>query len=331
MKVTHLIDKKTLTSDSLIRRFAADVLAGLSGQPKHLPSKYFYDDHGSELFQQITQQPEYFVTRAEVRALESIEHILPAVLDQTELDIIELGPGNGGKAKLLIEGFLAAGTRINYYPVDISAKVMELIREHVPEREGLTIHGVVSEYIEGLRHIRKQSEHPILVLFLGSSIGNFLPAGQQEFLRMLGQALGTGDFLMVGFDLRKDMLVHNASFNDAAGVTAQFNLNLLRRVNRELGGDADLSTFRYYSYFNPVIGAMESYLISLVEQEVTVSRLEKTFSFHAFEPIHVEYSFKLLPTEIEELAQASGFAIHRNFCDPKGEFMDSLWQIRPEL
>lgn len=328
MNVTSLVDEKSSRSETLVEQFAADVLSGFDSHPKRLPSKYFYDDRGSELFQRITEQPEYFVTRSEIAVLKEVRSMLPSVIGEKELDVIELGPGNGEKAKLLMDGFLEAGTRINYYPVDISAKAMDLIRGRISETEGLTIHGLVSDYVEGLDYVRKLSPKPLLVLFLGSSIGNFLKPEREAFLSAVRKTLGAGDFLMVGFDLRKDPSAHVSSFNDAAGMTEQFNINLLHRINRELGGNADTSKFKYYSYFNPVLGAMESYLVSLVEQEVTIARLNRTFAFQAFEPILVEYSFKLRPNEIDALARTCGYSIRQNFSEPSGSFMDSLWQAQ---
>jgi len=309
--------------------FAIDVLTGLSLKVKRIPSKYFYDDRGSELFQTISEQPDYYPTKKEFSILERFGSAFPPLVAATEqIDIIELGAGDGHKSRLLIDAFLNAGLNVEYYPIDISEKAMRLLEKNVVDRPGLKVTGVVAEYFDGISYIRKVSTHRKLVAFLGSNIGNLTRIQSLEFLRRLWKSTDAGDFALIGFDLKKDLGVLNQAYNDAAGYTREFNLNLLAHINRELGGEFDRDKFCHYGFYNPVHGAMESYLVSLEEQQVMIRELEKSFHFRKFEPIHLEYSFKFLPSDIEYLSQHTGFNLIRNFSDDERYFVDSLWKVR---
>lgn len=311
-------------------QFALDVLTGLCSSPKYIPAKYFYDDRGSRIFQQITRQEEYYLTRAELDILARMMAELPRLVPGDCIDIIELGPGDGAKSRVVISGFLRAGFRVAYYPIDISARALDMLANNLPADRRLAVHGVVAEYFEGLRYARGRSGNRQLVLFLGSNIGNFDRKQNQAFLRRMWKGLNAGDHLVVGFDLKKDVGTLTRAYNDGAGHTRAFNLNLLRRVNEELGADFDLARFQHFGVYNPVLGAMESYLLSTQAQDVYVAELERSFHFEPYEPLHLEYSFKFLEQDIEFLCERIGFRLERNFYDARRYFVDSLWSVRKD-
>ncbi|TQF70587.1 L-histidine N(alpha)-methyltransferase [Pseudoalteromonas luteoviolacea] len=308
-------------------QLAIEVLTGLSAEPKHLSAKYFYDDTGSELFQQITQHADYYLTATEVEILTQISSQLAHLIDEQEIDIIELGAGDGHKSQLIIDGFLKSGCKVNFYPIDISEKAMVMLQENIVPDEKLAVHGVVAEYFEGLKLVRSQSSNKQLVLFLGSNIGNFSREQSQGFLRKLWMSLNAQDYILTGYDLKKDVNKLTAAYNDEAGLTAQFNLNLLHRINHELGGNFQLDKFQHYGIYNPILGAMESYVLSTEKQEVYIKALQRTFQFDAYEAIHLEYSFKFTKKDIDDLCEQTGFKLIKNFTDANEYFVDSLWQV----
>lgn len=308
--------------------FALDVLTGLSQMPKSLPSKYFYDEEGSKLFQQITELPEYYLTQCETEILHSKKEKIARLINGRRFNLVELGAGDGRKTKILLEHFMGTGLDFCYVPIDIcEAAVEELIGgidKHSPQ---LPIEGLVADYCDGLHWLSNKNEHRNVVLFLGSSIGNFSYFEAREFLYSLWNSLDDGDYLLIGFDLKKDIQLLERAYNDSQDVTARFNLNLLHRINRELGGNFDADQFQHYSTYNALSGAMESYLISRQEQVVDIEALNQSFSFEAWEPVHTEYSHKYLESDIASLAEETGFTIVAQLMDSKGFFVDSVWQV----
>lgn len=326
MRLTQLFTptRKNIENENM----AMDVLIGLSQNPKKLSSKYFYDDEGSRLFQKIAKQPEYYLTRTEFEILQTISKKVPSLIAEIDLDVVELGSGDGQKTKVLLDGFTESGCRVHYYPIDISTEAMRLLEENIITDGEMQVHGVVSDYLEGLGYLRERSRRRQLILFLGSNIGNMTPAQREAFLRTIWNRLNHGDYLMIGFDLKKDIEELNRAYNDAAGVTRDFNLNLLARINRELGANFDLHRFRHYGAYNPLLGAMQSYLISRCDQQVYIKNLQKTFVFSAYEPILVEYSFKFSEGDVFDLAHNTGFELYRNFPDGHNRYLVSLWRVR---
>jgi dimethylhistidine N-methyltransferase len=314
-----------------IEQFSLDVLTGLSAHPKYIPAKYFYDDRGSYIFQQITGLREYYLTGAELEILGHLAAFLPEHIKEDRIDIIELGPGDGSKSRLLIESFLNSGCEVCFYPIDISAKALDLLCANLMGLRDLTIHGVTADYFDGLRYARERSSNRQLVLFLGSNIGNFDRSQRQAFLRRVWKSLNSGDRLIVGFDLKKDVPTLTRAYNDDAGLTRAFNLNVLHRINRELGGNFAVGEFEHFGIYNPVLGAMESYLLPRRPQSVYIAELERRFHFDAYEPLHLEYSFKFHEQDIDDLAACTGFELERNFVDAAGYFLDSVWaRKRPQ-
>jgi dimethylhistidine N-methyltransferase len=330
MNITNLVAPGLQGEDAQKEQFAIDVLMGLCATPKSLASKYFYDDAGSEIFRKITQHHDYYPTRTEIEIIREVNTILPQVVNEKEIDIVELGAGDGHKSQLIIQGFLEAGHIVNYYPIDISRKAMDMLGRNIDRHENLNIHGVVAEYFEGLRLVRQKSTNKQLVLFLGSNIGNFDRVQNQGFLRKLWISMNASDYVLLGFDLKKDVGILTSAYNDSGGHTKDFNLNILRRINNELGGEFDINKFQHLGVYSPTLGAMESYIIATEGQDVFISALERSFHFEAYEPIHLEYSFKFLKSDIDFLSKKTGFDTVRHFTDSNEYFIDSLWKVVKE-
>ncbi len=311
------------------QRFALDVLQGLSQPRKRLSSMHFYDDRGSALFQRIMEVPEYYLTRAEHQILERRRGELAELLIDEPFQLVELGSGDGRKTNLLLETLQAEHLDFVYRPIDISAAAMSAQMDALSRRfPTLEAHGLVAEYLDGMMWNARFSERRNVVLLLGSNIGNFNLPDARAFLRSLWSFLREDDLLMVGFDLKKDIDTMISAYNDADGVTASFNLNLLARINRELGGDFDVDAFQHHATYNVFSGAMESYLVSRARQTVRVAAVDHSFDFAPFEPIHTEYSYKFLLEDIEGLARDTGFSIEAQWLDDQGLFVDSLWEVR---
>ncbi|MFB3903804.1 MAG: L-histidine N(alpha)-methyltransferase [Acidobacteriota bacterium] len=308
--------------------FKEEVKAGLSASPKTLPSRFFYDEQGSKLFQSITRLPEYYLTACELEILRRSGRDITSLVRQEEFNLVELGSGEGSKVIHLIEPALINNGRLTYLPIDQSISAMETLTATLSERyPSVEVRGIVAEYCTGLEWIKSHMAGPMLLLFLGSNLGNFSGKSAGIFLRRLRRTLAPGDLLVIGLDLNKDRETMVRAYNDAQGVTAQFNLNLLRRINRELSGNFNLSRFRHYSTFEPDTGGVESYLVSLARQSVLVSDLRRTFELDREEPIHTEHSHKYTEGEIQRLAQQAGFEIEADFYDSRRYFVDSVWRV----
>jgi L-histidine Nalpha-methyltransferase len=312
-----------------LSHFAEDVLRGLTSVPKHLSSKYFYDDEGTRLFQEIMHLPEYYPTRAEMKIFtEQTNAICKAFTHKgSAIDLIELGAGDGTKTAVLIDYFLKHDVDFTYAPIDISQEANDALsarfREKFPD---LRINPHTGDYFKVLDTLRNGSDRRKIVMFLGSNIGNFQRDRAVDFFRHLRTVLNENDRLFTGFDMQKDPRVIVQAYDDPRGVTAAFNLNLLRRINRELGGDFDLTKFSHYAQYRPVECAARSFLISREKQTVTIKALNRSFELEQWEPIFMEISQKYTRAMIEELATESGFAIETEFFDEINFYTDSLWR-----
>jgi L-histidine N-alpha-methyltransferase len=326
-KILTNLDLENLVNEK--QSFALDVLVGLSENPKRLSSRYFYDDRGSELFRQIMDLPEYYLTKCEYDVLKKNRASIASLVKGHAFNLVELGPGDGRKTSILIDYFLSKKLDFKYIPIDISEGAMKQLFRRLNEKfPDLQREGIVAEYFNGLKWLRKSASRKNLVLFLGSNLGNFNKPQSRVFLRNLWNVLNNSDFLITGFDLKKDIDRMSRAYNDSRGITREFNLNLLRRINRELGGNFNLDKFRHYSSYDVFSGAMESYLVSLEKQIVYIEFLSHAFSFEAWEPIHTEYSYKYLVSDIVELAESTGFVIEKQLFDSKKYFVDSIWQVQ---
>ncbi|GAB2792308.1 dimethylhistidine N-methyltransferase [Hymenobacter luteus] len=307
------------------------VREGLSRPFKTLSSMYFYDDEGSRLFQQIMALPEYYPTRTEFGLLTRHQQAIGQALrphDPAEpFFLLELGAGDGLKTKILLRHLLAAGARFTYVPVDISSAALEGLATSLrAELPTLRVEPVVADYAEALRLMASRPGRKA-VLFLGSNIGNFLPDDRHRFLQNLAQPLTPDDRLLIGFDLQKDPRLIRAAYDDSQGVTARFNLNLLHRLNQELGANFDLNQWQHYTDYDPLSGAVRSFLVSRRAQAVHFSALNWQVDFAAWEMIHTENSYKFSRPGIAALASAAGLAVQEFFTDEQDYFADVI--LRP--
>lgn len=310
----------TIVMGDALNEFGRDVAAGLTACPKRLACRYFYDAEGSVLFDAICQLPEYYLTRAETAILRSHAGDIAACFPG-EVTLVELGSGSAVKTRLLLDAFLRGRSHLRYVPIDICRPVLEgSAARLLHEFPTLEIHAVAAEYRQGLQQLRAEADRPKLILWLGSNIGNF---DRPEAARFLGQVRSTmtaADRLLVGVDLRKDKAILEAAYDDAAGVTAAFNLNLLARINRELDGDFDLSAFRHRAVYAEDEGRIEMYLVSTQTQRVRIGRLGLEVAFAAGEMVHTENSYKYSPAEIADLCAAARLAIERSYYDAEKQF-----------
>ena len=334
MPASYKVVHETDYADSFGERdaFALDVLVGLSEPRKYLPSKYLYDARGSELFRRITELPVYYLTRCELEILSTRAEDIGRYVQGERFNLVELGAGFGRKTVELIDRFQKMGLDFQYVPIDISEAAMKGLVTSMGERfPDLAVHGLVSDYFNGLKWLNNRYDCRNFVLFLGSSIGNFSHAEGRVFLRNLWNCLNHGDVVLIGMDLKKDIELLLHAYNDAEGVTAEFNLNLLKRINRELGGQFDVTKFRHYGTYDVFVGGMVSYLVSLEAQTVFIEMIGRSFSFEPWEPIHTEYSHKYLVPDIERLAAQTGFVVLEHIFDSQRYFTDSIWRVdKPE-
>ncbi len=300
--------------------FAEEVQAGLTAPDKRIPYRFLYDAEGSRLFEEICELPEYYLTRAEREILESRAGEIAALFEEPTT-LAELGSGSATKTRLLIEAFLRRHGRLRYLPVDISRSMLESSASELLERyRSLEILAIAGEYSEGLRHVRAQTQQPKLIVWLGSTVGNLTRDEAIGFLRTVRQAMAAGDRMLLGADLRKDRAVLEAAYDDAQGVTARFTLNLLARVNRELGGDFEPDGFRHRAVYHEEDGRVAIDLISRRAQRVRIAELDLELQLAEGEPIHIEDSHKYSPAEIAELAAAAGLRVDTGWTDAGERF-----------
>lgn len=309
--------------------FLTDVLKGLTGTPKSIPSKYLYDGRGDQLFRMIMTLPEYYLTRTEHEILRIYaRRIAERVRQRHPIQIIELGAGDGTKTKLLIKELLAQRIPFEYIPIDIAGSALELLNNSLELEFGMAfpIHPIEGEYFEALASEDLQRYGNRLILFLGSTIGNFQPREASDFMGRLSEEMIPGDKLLVGFDLKKDPQTILNAYNDREGITAEFNLNLLTRINNELDADFDLTRFAHYPLYDPVQGAAKSYLISLCDQEVWLGAADQKLFFRAYESIFTEVSQKFDHYMISDYARRNNLEIGEVYSDSRGMFADVLFE-----
>jgi dimethylhistidine N-methyltransferase len=308
--------------------FARDVISGLSQNQKYLSSKYFYDEAGSELFDKITEQPEYYLTRAEAKIINDHGSAFFNLLGTSAFNLIELGCGNGDKTFSLLTTMRNAGQHFRFYPVDISRSAIDGLIERLHKLFPLlSVEGQQADYHELLPRLKKLGAHKRnVVLFLGSNIGNYPDEHATKLLGDIHKGLNSGDLFLMGMDLKKDYQRMTAAYNDKNGVTEAFNLNLLQRMNKELGANFDLEGFSHYEIYNPLESAMQSFLVSAKKQSIGFSKIDFSTSFDAHEALFVESSRKYSFADIEKLAQENGFKVLENFTDENLDFVDSLWE-----
>jgi L-histidine N-alpha-methyltransferase len=316
--IHHLVKRDPLAG------LAEDVRKGLSAHPKRFLPKYFYDELGSQLFEAICLLPEYYLTRAENEILKHYANDIAAALDG-RITLLEMGSGSASKTRLIIEALLRRQPELLFMPVDISATALEsssrILLQSYPR---LRIEAYAADYFAGLAELGKKPRRRTLALFLGSNISNFDQDEALRFLRALRSVLQKGDALLLGADLKKDPAVLEAAYNDALGVTSAFNLNVLARINRELGGTFNLRAFQHRAYYNEAMGRIEIYIESLTNQRVRIEKLDLEIDFTAGELIHTENSYKYDKAGIAQLALATGFKLSHTWLDSQERFSSNL-------
>jgi L-histidine N-alpha-methyltransferase len=310
-----------LTPEDLAASLRSDVRAGLTATPKELPPKYFYDGRGSELFEDITRLPEYYQTRAEASILTARAD---EIADLTKArSLVELGSGSSEKTHLLLRALRDVGSLESYVPVDVSADAIEWAMPGlVADYPGLHVHGVVADFE---RHLdRLPTDGPRLVAFLGGTIGNFEPVQRAAFLATVGATLGPGDALLLGTDLVKDAGRLVRAYDDAAGVTAEFDLNVLHVINRELGADFDVERFEHVAVWDAENEWIEMRLRSLAAQTVDVPALDLTVAFASGEELRTEVSAKFRQEKVAAELASAGLRLAQWWTDEPGDFALSL-------
>jgi dimethylhistidine N-methyltransferase len=310
--------------------FAKDVREGLSAQEKHLSSKYFYNERGSKIFQDIMQMPEYYLTDCELEIFNTQkQEIFEAFAEQDHhFALVELGAGDGVKTKILLSHFLSKKVHFEYIPIDISGEaVKQLVNDLKQELPNLDVHGKIGDYHHILEEINAFDHTKKVLLFLGSNIGNFNEQQALDLLRSFKSVMHPGDLLFIGLDLKKDPELILKAYDDPHGHTTAFNLNLLQRINDELGGNFNLQSFKHREEYDPKSGTAKSFLVSQKTQEVKLTEINETIAFDQGECIFMEISQKYDMDMINNLAINSGFEVVRNFYDKRQYFANSMWKL----
>jgi L-histidine Nalpha-methyltransferase len=311
-----------------MNQFLQDVLQGLQSTPKYLQSKYFYDKAGDELFQKIMNCEEYYLTKCEMEIFSTqTSQIADIIIDQhRNFDVVELGPGDAVKSVYLLKELVSKNAVSTYFPVDISNNIIDLLHKKLPEQlPQLNIHGLNGEYLTMLTSAKQISDKIKLVLFLGSNIGNLSMEDAPRFCRELRSQLSQGDMVLIGIDLTKNPKQILAAYNDSKGYTREFNLNLLKRINRELHADFNIEAFEHYATYDPQSGACKSFLVSLKEQQVSIGK-DTEINFAKDETIFMEISQKYTVEQTDEIAGKSGFTPVAHFFDKNRWFTDAIWR-----
>lgn len=316
-----LISIQPSLPEAVYTPLGSEVYSGLTSFPKKLSPWLFYDEEGSELFEKITELPEYYLTRTERGIFSSYaEEIIAAASDQQKLTVVELGAGTATKTGLLLSAAVRAQGSVLYQPIDISATALEQAHRRIPaEIRGVTVLPRVADYTEGLHAIDADGCRK-LVLYIGSSIGNFDPEQARALLKSVRKQLAPGDSLLLGVDLVKDLRLLVAAYNDSSGVTAAFNKNVLTRINRELEGNFNLKRFRHRAVWNREKSRIEMHLESLIAQRVSLSALELDIAFLCGETIHTENSYKYTRETVTRMLASASFRLRSIWSDPENWF-----------
>jgi dimethylhistidine N-methyltransferase len=303
-----------------IPEYAAEVVRGLSSRPKTLPCKLFYDEQGSQIFEEITKLPEYYLTRSESEILQNCSHEIVQSVG-SPVSVIELGSGTATKTSTLLRSVARRQIRVKYFPVDISPSALSEAKKRVrTEFPGALVQPVTADFGNGFRFLKEIGPGRKLVLYLGSSIGNFDPEDAVAFLRKVRDQLSGGDSLLLGTDMVKSPDILVPAYDDAEGVTAEFNKNILRRLNRELNADFDLDSFLHVAEWNPQRSRMEIYLESTRDQAAFIGLTRTIVRFAAGERIHTENSYKYTLEMVERMLCVSGFTLEKTWFDRRQWF-----------
>lgn len=306
--------------------FEEEVFQGLTTFPKYLSSKYFYDEVGDKLFQDIMAMPEYYLTNTEFDILQQHKAKI-CELFGTNFSLFELGAGDGKKTKILLKHLLDKKTEFDYRPIDISTNALEQLKISVNrELPKVTIKTLQGTYFETLKNIDESGSKRKVILFLGSNIGNLLHPQAIDFLQKIRAILNQDDMVFMGFDQKKNPQTILDAYNDKTGITEAFNKNILTRINNEMGGDFNLSNFIHWEVYDPESGTAKSYLVSKKEQEVSINTLNLKIHFDAWESIHTEISQKYDDKVVAWLADQSGLKIISQFADDENLYKNYIFK-----
>lgn len=315
---------ETLEQDVLGR---ADVIHGLTQRPKTLPAHYFYDDRGSELFEQICALPEYYPTRTETAILQSCALAIATATGPCEL--VELGSGSATKTRILLDAYDQLGYALRYMPIDVSGGMLERSAlDLLVSYPKLQVHGLVGSYELALNRLPSTRLPSRMICFLGSTLGNLKPQECQQFFRQITAALQPGEYFLLGIDLQKSQQQLEAAYNDAAGVTAEFNLNMLGHLNLRYGGNFDLSQFEHWAFYNQSEQQIEMHLKSLSAQTVQLKTLDLAVELEPGETIQTEISRKFSLNDIQQELQTQGLMSLQVWTDPQDWFGLLLCQLQ---
>jgi L-histidine N-alpha-methyltransferase len=304
-----------------------DVINGLTQTPKTLPPKYFYDDHGSLLFEKICELPEYYVTRTETQILQNYASEIAHLTGPCE--IVELGSGSSTKTRILLDAYQELGHPLHYLPIDISGGILEQSTHSLlKEYPTLHIHGIVSTYETALKHLNPSPLPNRMIGFIGSTLGNLKPEDCHAFFAHVVEALQPGDYFLLGVDLHKSKSILEPAYDDSQGVTAAFNLNMLRHLNRSFAGNFDLSQFEHLAFYNEKEHQIEMHLKSLKNQTVELKTLNLTVEFKEGETIHTEISRKFQFEQIQAELKTLGLVSLKNWTDQNQWFGLMLCQLQ---
>lgn len=315
----------TNTTEKINFSVAEAVKKGLTQKEKSLPSWLFYDAEGDRLFQEIMKMPEYYLTNCEFDIFQKHKDDILSIIssDAAGFNLIEFGAGDGMKTEILLKHFVEQNATFNYKPVDISQNVLNFLQERMQKSiPDLDIEPINKEYFSALDSLNEARKNPMVVLFMGGNIGNFEIEDAQSFVNQIANKLRTGDRIIIGFDMKKDPELILSAYNDKEGITRQFNMNILKRLNGELDADFDLGQFKHYPSYDPQTGTTKSFLISKKQHTVHLKAIDTTINFKAWENIHVEVSQKFDEDMIENLTTKAGLTVEKYFYDEKNYFAD---------
>lgn len=310
-------------------QFEIEVQKGLTDYPKHLSSKYFYDKKGDQLFQDIMNMPEYYLTNAEFEIFQTHSNKITTLFskDSKNFNLVELGAGDGKKTKILLQSMVDSHIDFTYQPIDISQNVLDQLTTSLQfEIPAVNVKPKQGTYFDALENIASQTDTKKVILFLGSNIGNLLHPQAIEFLTQVQKLMRTDDLFFVGFDQKKNPQTILDAYNDQTGITAAFNKNILERINRELGGNFDLNTFLHWEVYDPETGTAKSYLVAKEKQSVSIEKLDIEIDFAQWETIHTEISQKYDDKTIAWLAEKSGLEIIEQFSDSKNQYKNYVFK-----
>ena len=310
-------------STRIEKTFADEIFSSLKEETKHINPKFFYDKKGSDLFEKICELPEYYPTRTEIEILKNLKSDLSKYIDDS-IRLVELGSGSSTKTRLILDVFTQVQAKTEYFPIDISEILTESSELLQRDYENLKITGIIDTYEGGLEFIEKYDNTNNLIIFLGSSFGNFTPKEGKIFLQKINSTMKNGDLFLIGLDLVKDKKVLEDAYDDSQGITAKFNLNVLSRINDELDADFVLDNFQHVAKYNEKDQRVEMYLKSLVNQSVVISKSNLSLKLKRGELIHTEHSHKYQLSQIKKLMDETDFEIKQNWSDEKNLYSLTL-------